>query len=68
MLEKLEILQYMMHGFDYSEYMGTSQVKRIRAIAGGMNFILGKSEEEQKEFKENSSRVSKSPLSKCCYR
>ncbi|MGY0373242.1 type I restriction endonuclease subunit R [Clostridium sp. JNZ J1-5] len=52
MLEKLEILQNMMHGFDYSNYMGTSQVARIRAITGGMNFILGKPEKEQKEFKQ----------------
>ncbi|MBS4536782.1 type I restriction endonuclease subunit R [Clostridium sp. D2Q-14] len=52
MLEKLEILQDMMHGFDYSNYMGDSKVERMRAIAGGMDFILGKSEEEQKEFKQ----------------
>lgn len=52
MLEKLEILQGIMHGYDYSEYMGDSQVKRIRAITGGMDFILGKPEEDQKEFKQ----------------
>lgn len=52
MLEKLEILQEMMHGFDYSKYKGTSQVERIRAITGGMDFILGKPEEDQKEFKK----------------
>lgn len=51
MLEKLEILQGMMHDFDYSQYLGESQVKRIRAITGGMDFILGKTEKEQKEFK-----------------
>lgn len=52
MQEKLEILQNMMHGFDYSNYMGESQAARIRAITGGMNFILGKSEKDQKEFKQ----------------
>jgi type I restriction enzyme R subunit len=52
MIEKLEILQGMMHGFDYSKYMGSSQVERIRAITGGMDFILGKPEKEQKEFKQ----------------
>ena len=51
MQEKLEILQGMIHGYDYSKYMGTSQVERIRTITGGMDFILGKTEEEQKEFK-----------------
>lgn len=52
MIEKLEVLQGIIHGFDYSKYMGNSQVERIRAITGGMNFILGKPEEEQKEFKQ----------------
>ena len=48
-----------MHGFDYSNYMGTSQVERIRAITGGMDFILGKSEKEQKEFKQISVELAK---------
>jgi type I restriction enzyme R subunit len=52
MLEKLEILHEMMYRYDYSRYMGKSQVERIRAITGGMDFILGKPEEEQKEFKK----------------
>jgi type I restriction enzyme R subunit len=51
MLEKLEILRDMLHGFNYSAYMGTSQAARIRAITGGMNFVLGMPEKEQKEFK-----------------
>lgn len=59
MLEKLEILQGMMHGFDYSKYMGTSQVERIRAITGGMDFILGKPEKEQKEFKQIAMELAK---------
>jgi type I restriction enzyme R subunit len=59
MLEKLEILGDMMHGFDYSKYMGTSQVERIRAITGGMDFILGKPEKEQKEFKQIAIELSK---------
>ncbi|RAK17367.1 type I restriction enzyme R subunit [Anoxybacillus vitaminiphilus] len=52
MMEKLEVLRGMMHGFDYTDYMGTSQAARIRAITGGMNFILGKPEKEQKDFKQ----------------
>lgn len=59
MLEKLEILQNIMHGYDYSKYMGTSQVERIRAITGGMDFILGKPENEQKEFKKISIELAK---------
>lgn len=52
MQEKLEILRAMFHGFDYSDYMGNSQKDRIRAITGGMNFVLGLPEKEQKEFKQ----------------
>jgi type I restriction enzyme R subunit len=59
MQEKLEILQNMMYGFDYSDYMGESQSARIRAITGGMNFILGKPEKEQKEFKQISVELAK---------
>ncbi|PTQ84503.1 type I restriction enzyme R subunit [Trichococcus patagoniensis] len=59
MLEKLEILSNMMHGFDYFKYMGTSQVERMRAIVGGMDFVLGKSEEDQKEFKNTALELGK---------
>lgn len=59
MKEKLEILQDMMHGYDYSAYMGTSQAGRIRAITGGMNVIFGKSEKEQKEFKQTATELAK---------
>lgn len=52
MQEKLEILRDMMHGYNYSKYMGNSQVDRMRSIIGGMDFILGKKEEEQKDFKK----------------
>lgn len=59
MLEKLEILQDMFHKFDYSAYMKASQVQRIRAITGGMDFILGLDEEDQKEFKKIAVELSK---------
>ncbi|NAS19571.1 HsdR family type I site-specific deoxyribonuclease [Clostridium butyricum] len=52
MIEKLEILRDIVHGLDYSGYMGESQVARMRAITGGMNFVLGLEEKEQKEFKQ----------------
>ncbi|MEL7596784.1 MAG: type I restriction endonuclease subunit R, partial [Clostridiaceae bacterium] len=52
MLEKLEILRDMVHGLDYSAYMGNSQAARIRAITSGMNLVLGMEEKEQKEFKQ----------------
>ena len=59
MLEKLEILQDMFHKFDYSAYMGEVQYQRIRAITGGMDFVLGLDEEDQKEFKKIAVELSK---------
>jgi type I restriction enzyme R subunit len=60
MLEKLEMLKDMMHCYDYSKYMGKSQVERIRAIVGGMDFVLGKPEQDQKEFKKTAIELAKS--------
>ncbi|MEJ8767456.1 type I restriction endonuclease subunit R [Oceanobacillus sp. HCA-5259] len=59
MKEKLEILQNLMHGYDYSAYMSSSQAGRIRAITGGMNVIFGKNEKEQKEFKQTATELAK---------
>ncbi|PGP49034.1 DEAD/DEAH box helicase [Bacillus thuringiensis] len=59
MQEKLEVLRGMFHEFDYSAYMGTSQAARIRAITGGMNFVLGLEEKQQKEFKQFAIEVAK---------
>ncbi|KAA8758096.1 UvrB domain 3-containing protein, partial [Paenibacillus sp. UASWS1643] len=59
MQEKLEVLRSMFHTYDYSAYMGSSQAGRIRAITGGMNFVLGLDEKEQKEFKQFSIEAAK---------
>lgn len=59
MQEKLEVLRGMFYEFDYSAYMGTSQAARIRAITGGMNFVLGQEEKQQKEFKQFAIEVAK---------
>lgn len=52
MMEKLELICDIFHGFDYSNFFKPSQVEKIRTITEGMNFILGKDENEQKEFKK----------------
>ncbi|MCD2348248.1 type I restriction endonuclease subunit R [Clostridium guangxiense] len=59
MLEKLEILRGMFHGLDYSGYMGKSQVKRMRAITEGMDFVLSKDEKDQKDFKQFATELGK---------
>ena len=59
MLEKLEVLRDMVHGLDYSGYMGDSQAQRIRAITSGMNLVLGFDEKDQKEFKQFATELAK---------
>jgi len=51
MQEKLELLREVMYRYDYTEFMSGTPRERMNAIVGGMNFILGLSEEAQKEFK-----------------
>jgi type I restriction enzyme R subunit len=60
MTEKLEVLKDMLHGYDYSGYFGDSKVQRLRAITGGMDFVLGKSVADQKEFKKITIELAKS--------
>ncbi|CEQ22083.1 HsdR family type I site-specific deoxyribonuclease [[Clostridium] sordellii] len=59
MIEKLEILRDIMYGFDYSKYMSDSPKERINAVVGGMNFILGLEQDEQKEFKQTCVELAK---------
>ena len=59
MLEKLEVLRDMVHGLDYSGYMGDSQAQRIRAITTGMNLVLGFDEKDKKEFKQIATELAK---------
>lgn len=59
MIEKLEILREIMYGFDYSKYMNNSPKERINAVVGGMNFILGLEQDEQKEFKQTCIELAK---------
>ncbi|TYQ15043.1 UNVERIFIED_CONTAM: type I restriction enzyme R subunit [Acetivibrio alkalicellulosi] len=59
MIEKLEILRGLFHPLDYSEYMGKSQAKRIRAITEGMDFVLAISEMEQKDFNKLATELGK---------
>lgn len=59
MIEKIEILREIMYGFDYSKYMSDSSVERMRAVVGGMDFILGLEQDEQKEFKQTCMELAK---------
>jgi len=52
MREKLEILQDMMHGYDYTSYLEGDNTDKIEAIQGGMNHVLSMNEMEQKDYKK----------------
>lgn len=46
----LDVCKSLLHGFDYSDFFGTSDLKRGKAITGAVNFIIGLGEEKKKEY------------------
>ncbi|MEE4577420.1 type I restriction endonuclease subunit R [Paenibacillus polymyxa] len=50
MLEKYEQIKGILHGFDYSDYLSGTAAQRMECIVKGVDFILGKPEDEKKEF------------------
>lgn len=50
MLEKYEQIQGILHGLDYSSYISGSASERMTCIVSGVDFVLGKPEDEKKEF------------------
>ena len=49
-VEKLEVCRDQLHGFDYSDFFGPSDLKRAQSITGAVNFILGNGEEAKKLY------------------
>lgn len=50
MLEKYEIIKDMFHNYKYEDYFSNNPVDRMRAISGGMNYIL------EKDIKESGTK------------
>ncbi|MBQ4260040.1 MAG: type I restriction endonuclease subunit R [Lachnospiraceae bacterium] len=48
-LEKLSICRDLFHGYDYSKFMDGSDLERAKAISGGVNFIIGREKQEDKD-------------------
>ena len=48
MLEKYEQIQGILHGLDYSSYISGSASERMACIVSGVDFVLGKPEDEKK--------------------
>lgn len=50
MLEKYEQIQGTLHGLDYSSYISGSASERMACIVSGVDFVLGKPEDEKRNF------------------
>lgn len=50
MMEKYEQIKGILHGFDYSDYIEGLASQRMDCIVRGVDFILGKDEDDKKEF------------------
>ncbi|MDD2504547.1 MAG: DUF3387 domain-containing protein, partial [Clostridia bacterium] len=50
MMEKYEQIKGLLYGFDYSNYNEGSASQRMDCIVRGVDFILGKDEDDKKEF------------------
>ena len=58
-IEKLEVCQYLFHGFDYSGFMRTSatDLSRAQAISGGVNFLAANEQQSLHFLKEGAKPV-----------
>lgn len=49
-MAKLEVMRDFFYGFNYKDFFGNSDVKRLAVIADGVEFALGFEEDEKKMF------------------
>ena len=64
-LEKVSICRDLFHGFDYSKFMGGTDLERSRAISGAVNFIVAPAREKEREDFLKESLLLKQALSLC---
>ena len=64
-LEKLSICRDLFHGYDYSNFMGGTDLERSRAISGAVNFIVAPIREKEREDYLKESLLLKQALSLC---
>ena len=64
-LEKLSICRDLFHGYDYSKFMGGTDLERSRAISGAVNFIVAPIREKEREDYLKESLMLKQALSLC---
>ncbi len=64
-LEKLSICRDLFHGYNYSKFMGGTDLERSRAISGAVNFIVSPAREKEREDYLKESLLLKQALSLC---
>ncbi len=55
---KLEVMRDMFYGFDYGDFFGKSDIKRLKTIADGVDFALGFEKEESKNYIKEATALS----------
>jgi type I restriction enzyme R subunit len=57
-MAKMEVLRDMFYGFDYKDFFGKSDTKRLKVISDGVEFALGFDEDESKEYIKEATALS----------
>jgi len=63
--EKLEVCRSLLHGFAYTNFLNGSDQDRARLIAGGVNFLLAREKEKEKEAFIKEALLLRQALSLC---
>ena len=50
MQEKLDVVRGILHGFDYSDFAGSTPTERVKLIADGQDFVIGKRQAVKERF------------------
>lgn len=64
-LEHLSICRDLFHGFDYGRFVTGTDLDRARAISGGVNFIIARGKESDKDTFEKQALMLHQALSLC---
>lgn len=64
-VEKLSVCRDLFYGYDYGAFMSGSNLDRARIISGGVNFMVGRGKEQEKEAFIKESLLLHQALSLC---
>lgn len=63
--EKLEVCRSLLHGFAYANFLNGTDQERARSITGGVNFLLAREKEKEKEAFIKEALLLRQALSLC---